>query len=100
MEGLFQHTSHCKDFISNSDALERLGRLTALPCLPYDFGNSVASDSLVQVIRTMVEAAPAETMTYLAKLVRTSLDETKEFWASQNEESKLMTLLEEAGESL
>lgn len=77
--------------------LERLGRLMVLPCLPYNFGNSVASDSLVQVIRTMVEAAPAETMTYLAKLVRTSPDETEDFWASQNEESKLMALLEEAG---
>ena len=68
---------HCRDFISNTDGLERLGRLTALPCIPYDFPNGVASDSLVQVVRTMVECATSETAAFIVKIVNQSLEETK-----------------------
>jgi E3 ubiquitin-protein ligase HUWE1 len=74
--------------------LERIGRLTSLPCLPYDFANSVASDSLVQVIRTMVEAATSETLGSLAKLVRQSLGETEEFWKVEEQQSKFLSLLD------
>ncbi|KAI0268805.1 hypothetical protein BC834DRAFT_923157 [Gloeopeniophorella convolvens] len=99
LEGLFQHTSHCKDFITNSDGLVLLGRLTALPCIPYDFGGSVASDSLVQVIRTMFDAAPALTMGALTGWVKASLQETAPFWGSLNGKSKLIELLELEGRS-
>jgi len=44
---------HCKDFITNTDGLKHIEQLTVLPCLPYDFANSVTSDSLAQVMRTM-----------------------------------------------
>ena len=43
--------------------------MTSLSCLPYDFANSVGSDSLVQVIRTMAESATTETLAFLTKLV-------------------------------
>lgn len=99
LEGLFQHTSHCKDFISNSDGLVLLGRLTALPCIPYDFGGSVASDSLVQVIRTMFDAAPNATMNSLTSWVKTSLQETSPFWSSLSRKSKFIELLDSAGQS-
>ncbi|KAI9449410.1 hypothetical protein BJY52DRAFT_1215929 [Lactarius psammicola] len=99
LEGLFQHTSHCKDFISNSDGLVLLGRLTALPCIPYDFGGSVASDSLVQVIRTMFDAAPNATMNALTSWVKTSLQETSPFWSSLSRKSKFIELLDSAGQS-
>ena len=69
MEGFFQHVPHCRDFVADSDGLDRLAKLTTLPCLPYDFANSVASDSLVQVVRTMAEAATNETLAFLVPAV-------------------------------
>ncbi|KAJ7647304.1 hypothetical protein FB45DRAFT_975025 [Roridomyces roridus] len=92
LEGLFQHTPHCKDFITATDGLARLGRLTSLPCIPYDFANSVASDSMVQVMRTMSE------LSHLSKLVKESLDETKGFWESIDENSKLLPLVDIAAD--
>ena len=92
MEGYFQHVPHCRDFISNTDGLERLGRLTALPCIPYDFPNGVASDSLVQVVRTMVESATSETLAFLVKLVNQSLDDTKHLRRDDDGESLFSAL--------
>ncbi|KAG6336038.1 hypothetical protein ID866_3054 [Astraeus odoratus] len=94
LEGLFQHPQHCKDFIRTADGLDRVGRLTALPCLPYDYANSVASDSLVQVIRTMAEIVPHDTLQCLSKLVGLSLDQTMEFWKSLGPASRLAPMLE------
>jgi E3 ubiquitin-protein ligase HUWE1 len=74
-----------------------LGRLTALPCIPYDFGGSVASDSLVQVIRTMFDAAPNATMNSLTGWVQESLQETSAFWSSSSRKSKFTELLDLAG---
>ncbi|KAJ7188201.1 hypothetical protein C8R46DRAFT_1341056 [Mycena filopes] len=101
LEGLFQHTPHCKDFITAADGLSQLGRLTSLPCIPYDFANSVASDSMVQVMRTMSEVTTAETLAHLSKLVKESLDATKDFWDSIEEGSKLLPLVDiPAGQEL
>ncbi|EJD02952.1 uncharacterized protein FOMMEDRAFT_107991 [Fomitiporia mediterranea MF3/22] len=94
LEGLFQHPSHCRDFILATEGLACIARLLALPCLPYDYANAVHSDSLVQVIRTMVEVAPADTLTHLAQQVSESLNETKGFWQSTNGESKLLPYVE------
>lgn len=97
LEGLFQHTPHCKDFITSTDGLVHLGKLTALPCLPYDFANSVASDSLVQVMRTMTEVATNETLLHLTKLVKESLETAKSFWESIGDESKLLPFVDLQG---
>lgn len=83
--------------MADQEGLDRFARLTALPCLPYDFANSVASDSLVQVIRTMAEAATTETLTFLVKLVATSLEECKDFWETTDEQSKLLSLVDFSG---
>ena len=98
LEGFFQHVPHCRDFVADADGLDRLARLTSLPCLPYDFANSVASDSLVQVIRTMAEAATSETLTFLVKIVQESLGECKDFWETMDEQPKLLPLVEFSGE--
>ncbi|KAF7321292.1 hypothetical protein MKEN_00649200 [Mycena kentingensis (nom. inval.)] len=98
LEGLFQHTPHCKDFITSADGLERLGRITSLPCIPYDFANSVASDSLVQVMRTMAEVTTPETLAHLSKLVKESLEATKDFWETLKGDSKLLPLVDLAAE--
>ncbi|KAL1945966.1 hypothetical protein VTO73DRAFT_1968 [Trametes versicolor] len=94
LEGFFQHVPHCRDFVADAEGLDHLARLTALPCLPYDFANSVGSDSLVQVIRTMAEAATTETLAFLLKLVQDSLEECKDFWESMEERPKLLSLVE------
>ncbi|KAJ3855492.1 hypothetical protein EV368DRAFT_72228 [Lentinula lateritia] len=94
LEGLFQHTPHCRDFISQTDGLVCLGRLTALPCLPYDFANSVASDSMVQTMRTLTEVAMSETLQQMSQLVKESLQATQEFWSNDTEDSKLLSLLD------
>ncbi|KAJ3900167.1 hypothetical protein F5879DRAFT_887267 [Lentinula edodes] len=94
LEGLFQHTPHCRDFISQTNGLVCLGRLTALPCLPYDFANSVASDSMVQTMRTLTEVAMSETLQQMSQLVKESLEATQEFWSDDTEDSKLLSLLD------
>lgn len=73
--------------------------MTALPCIPYDFANSVASDSIVQVMRTMTDVASSETLLFLRKLVNLSLEETKEFWETMGDTSKLLPLLDVTGSS-
>ncbi len=88
---------HCRDFVANTDGLERFARLTALPCIPYDFPNSVASDSLVQVVRTMVEAATSETLAFVIKMVTDSLEETKDLRDDDSGESKLSALANASG---
>lgn len=90
---------HCRDFVADADAMALLAKLTCLPCLPFDFANSVTSDSLVQVLRTMVEAAPNDTLTFLVKLVQESLDECKDFWSTVEEQPKLLTLVDFAGKT-
>ena len=97
LEGFFQHVPHCRDFVADAEGLDRLARLTSLPCLPYDFANSVGSDSLVQVIRTMAESATTETLAFLTKLVQESLDEFKDFWQTMEEQSKLLSMVEFTG---
>lgn len=83
-----------------TEGLTCLSRLLALPCLPYDYANAVHSDSLVQVIRTMVDVAPQETLEHLAKHVNESLDETKEFWQSPDGGSKLLRYVDIQGKLL
>ncbi|KAI6134471.1 hypothetical protein EV401DRAFT_2052880 [Pisolithus croceorrhizus] len=88
----------CRISSTPEDGLDRVGRLTALPCLPYDYANSVASDSLVQVIRTMAEIGPNDTLSYLSKLVAMSLDQTEEFWKCLAPESRLASMLKLNGD--
>lgn len=42
----------------------------------------------------MTDVASGETLRYLQKLVKESLEETKEFWTSMDDQSKLLPLLE------
>lgn len=100
LEGFFQHPPHCKDFVVMTDGLQRIGRLTGLPCLPYDFANSVASDSMVQVLRTMTEVATSETLLHLAEIVKASLEDTRFFWDPIEENCKLLSFVDLAGRSI
>jgi E3 ubiquitin-protein ligase HUWE1 len=54
---------------------------------------------MVQVMRTMSEVTTVETLAHLSKLVKESLDATKNFWESIEQDSKLLPLVEIAGTS-
>lgn len=94
LEGLFQHAGHCKDFIQNTEGLDCISRLLALPCLPYDYANQINSDALVQVIRMIVEVCPADALIHLVKQVQESLDETSDFWKTPRKESTLLPYID------
>ncbi|KAK2463266.1 hypothetical protein APHAL10511_004921 [Amanita phalloides] len=99
LEGLFQHSPHCRDFVITTDGFAQLGRLTGLPCLPYDYANGVASDSMVQIMRTTVEVVTNETFMLLAKLVSESLENTRNFWENVEDQSKLLSLVDTTGDN-
>ncbi|KAG8792936.1 hypothetical protein FRC12_004452 [Ceratobasidium sp. 428] len=96
LDGMFQHIPHCHEFVSNTDGLDRLARLYALPCLPLGYGASVAADSMVQLLRSMTEVAATQTLASLTKHVRLSLDETKAYWEQPSDQSRLAQLMDRA----
>jgi len=98
LEGLFQHNPHCRDFVTKTDGLDRLGRIVTLPCMPYNYASSPGSDAFVQVLRAMTDVAPNQTISRVLTQVRTSLDETREFWSSMDGNSKLLPYVEVSSE--
>ena len=84
--------------MEQTDGLNCLARLNALPCLPYDFASSVPTDSLIQVTRTLTEVSPIETLSNLTKQVKESLQETSEFWEVPGESSRLLSFVDIKGE--
>ncbi|KAG8879106.1 hypothetical protein FRB97_002021 [Tulasnella sp. 331] len=93
LEGLFQYAPHCRDFVTIYNGLERIGSLLALPALPIRFSESAAAESMLGIFRTMAELNPKETLSGLAKTVRSALDDTKAFWERMDEESKMSQLM-------
>ncbi|KAG8764160.1 hypothetical protein FRC11_003016 [Ceratobasidium sp. 423] len=96
LDGMFQHIPHCQEFVNNTDGLDRLGRLYALPCLPLGYGSSLAADSMVQLLRSMTEVSATKTLESLTKQVQQSLEETKAFWQEPSDNSRLAQLMERA----
>ena len=74
LEGLFQTTSHCKDFIK-MDGLDKLLGFYSLPCLPYDFSVSLLADSLVTLVRVMAEISPSTVLIAMLRDVKTASEE-------------------------
>lgn len=93
LEGFFQTTSHCKDFIK-ADGLDLLLRLYSLPCLPYNFSSSIAADSLVTLIRFMCVVSSTSVLTGILRDVKRSLEETEDVWQDGSHTSKLLALLQ------
>ncbi|KAG8936847.1 hypothetical protein FRC02_010709 [Tulasnella sp. 418] len=97
LEGLFQHTPHCRDFIVTYHGIESLGRLLTLPCLPIHFSESPAADSLIQAFRTMAELAPKETLSRLSHLTLTAMDATRDVWDTTSVESRFSRFINISG---
>jgi E3 ubiquitin-protein ligase HUWE1 len=81
LDGLFQTVQHCKDFLK-ADGLERLLRFYRLPCLPYDFVNSMGNDSLVTLIRLIVEVSPQSVLSAILRELRKSMTECTDLWGA------------------
>jgi E3 ubiquitin-protein ligase HUWE1 len=71
-----------------------------LPCIPYNYASSPGSDALVQVLRAMTEVAPTQTISKVFLQVRSSLDETQEFWETMDGKSKLLDYVDVASKLL
>ncbi|KAN0062881.1 E3 ubiquitin-protein ligase tom1 [Thecaphora frezii] len=84
LEGLFQTTSHCKDFLK-LDGLAKLLRFYSFPSLPYDFAASMAADSLVTLFRYMTEISPSTVLSALFRDVRQALETAGPVWDSLHE---------------
>jgi E3 ubiquitin-protein ligase HUWE1 len=88
LEGVFHNQGHAKEFIQ-ANGLVLLLDLYALPCIPYDFAGSDTADSLCALFQAISDINPNAVLSALLKPVRTSLDETKEFWSTMGPSSKL-----------
>ncbi|GAC95365.1 ubiquitin-protein ligase [Pseudozyma hubeiensis SY62] len=74
LEGLFQTSSHCKDFIK-MDGLDKLLSFYSSPCLPYDFSASLLADSLVTLIRLMAEISPSTVLIAMLRDIKAASEE-------------------------
>ncbi|GJJ06087.1 hypothetical protein Clacol_000276 [Clathrus columnatus] len=99
LEGLFQYSQHCRDFMQNTDGLDNLCKLVTIPGIPYNYASTPASDALVQVLRMMTEVAPSQTTSCLIKQVKLSLENTRDFWEPFDGGSKLHRFIEISSET-
>nr|CDI56030.1 related to E3 ubiquitin protein ligase TOM1 [Melanopsichium pennsylvanicum 4] len=90
LEGLFQTTSHCKDFIK-LDGLDKLLGFYSLPCLPYDFSVSLLADSLVTLVRYMAEISPSTVMIAMLRDVKAVSAEVAELFGVPNKSFASLT---------
>ncbi|WFD24365.1 HECT-type E3 ubiquitin transferase [Malassezia equina] len=74
LEGFFRNAALCRDFM-RSGSLARLLAFLSTPCIPYHFGTSSPADSLVMLLRTMVEESPSTVLTALLRDVQLSINE-------------------------
>ncbi|KAJ3180597.1 hypothetical protein HDU85_004001 [Gaertneriomyces sp. JEL0708] len=76
LEGLFQNTAHCKDFIK-MDGVQVLLRFYSLPTLPYDFVSTGDSYSLSYIFRLMMEVNPTHLVSCLLSEIQRVLEAVK-----------------------
>jgi E3 ubiquitin-protein ligase HUWE1 len=60
--------------------------------MPCDLANSLGSDSIIQVIRSMVKVPPNETLNHFTLQVKYSLDGTRVVWESLDNDSQFLPL--------
>ncbi|KAJ1021615.1 hypothetical protein NDA16_003752 [Ustilago loliicola] len=90
LEGLFQTVLHCKDFIK-LDGLDKLLGFYSLPCLPYDFPQSLLADSLVTLIRFMAEISPSTVLIAMLRDVKNASEEVAELFSVPDKSFASMT---------
>ncbi|CDS01035.1 hypothetical protein, partial [Sporisorium scitamineum] len=90
LEGLFQTTSHCKDFIK-MDGFDKLLGFYSLPCLPYDFSVSLLADSLVTLVRLMAEISPSTVLIAMLRDVKAASEEVAALFGVPNKSFASLT---------
>ena len=74
--------------------LEKIGQFFSLPCLPYDFSTTKASESIAHLGRVLIETKPESSLSWSLDQVKISLENTKDIW-SQFRKSSLFKELKE-----
>ncbi|TIB37190.1 hypothetical protein E3P86_02254 [Wallemia ichthyophaga] len=86
LESVFTNGTHAKEFL-DAGGLERLGRFFGLPCLPYDFSISRASEAIAQLGRVLIEIKPEVTLMWSMEQVREKLESTRHIWSEMRNKS-------------
>ncbi|KAK9761441.1 E3 ubiquitin-protein ligase tom1 [Basidiobolus ranarum] len=83
LEGLFQNTSHCKEFLK-VQGVDVLLKFYSLPMIPYDFPASSASYSLSHLFRVMSEVDADAVVTVILNELHQSLEASDSFLKANN----------------
>ncbi|KAH9820843.1 hypothetical protein DFH28DRAFT_1121207 [Melampsora americana] len=99
LESMLQNVAHCQDFISMG-ALDVLLGLVRLPCIPYDFAITPASEAFASTIRVLTETLPKETLTVVMKQLRVDLIQLKPFWETIRPNAQLPEMISPSPEKI
>lgn len=83
---------HCRDFIK-LDPLPVLLEILELPCMPMVVPSTAAFSSISSTFRIVSEVKPVETAKAILKQVAVHLENTKWFWETLGEESRLLDVV-------
>ncbi|CAG8500448.1 3553_t:CDS:10 [Paraglomus brasilianum] len=105
LEGLFQNSSHSKEFI-DQDGLGIILNFYSLPTLPYNFSMSApsdspvgqASESLKQLMRTIAENEPKRVIRNILTALNSALTKAKEFMDYTGKGGRLIEYIDLVGE--
>ncbi|TIC61802.1 hypothetical protein E3Q03_02533 [Wallemia mellicola] len=86
LESVFTNGSHAKEFLE-SGGLDKIGYFFSLPCLPYDFSITRASESIAQLGRVLIETKPEVSLTWSLDQMRTNMDATRHIWSELRNQS-------------
>lgn len=92
LESMLQNVAHCQDFVTMG-ALDVLLGLIRLPCIPYDFASTPASEAFASTIRVLTETLPKETLTVVMKQLRTDLTQLQPFWQSIQAKPQMTSMI-------
>ncbi|CAG8444226.1 3604_t:CDS:10 [Ambispora leptoticha] len=76
LDGLFQNSSHCKDFLKQN-GLDIIIKFYSLPTLPFDFGNTPASYALSNSMRLIADVDSKSFVKCVISALNTTLQDAK-----------------------
>lgn len=86
LESVFTNGTHAREFL-DAGGLDRLGKFFGLPCLPYDFSISRASEAIAQLGRVLIEIKPEVSLIWSMEQIREKLENTKHIWSEMRTKS-------------
>jgi E3 ubiquitin-protein ligase HUWE1 len=76
LEGLFQNTAHCKEFIK-LQGMDVLMKLYTIPTLPYDFPGSSTGYALSMLIRLLIDSDAMSVYPFIQKSLFDSIKDVE-----------------------